>query len=53
MTVLSSPRRLYLVLMPQNRNQRVISAVTSGSLVLLEEDYWYVKHYICKLHKLN
>jgi len=30
MTVLSLPQRLYLVLMPQNRNQWVTSAVTSG-----------------------
>ena len=42
MTVLSSPRRLDLVLMPQNRNQRVTSAVTGRSLaLLLVLDYWY------------
>jgi len=34
MTVLSSPQRLYLVLMPQNRNQQVTSAVTSTRLLV-------------------
>ncbi len=36
MTVFSSPRKLYLVLMPQNRHQRVTSAVT----ILLVRQAW-------------
>ncbi len=36
MTVFSSPRKLYLVLMPQNRHQRVTSTVTT----LLVRQVW-------------
>ena len=36
MTVFSSPRKLYLVLVPQNRHQRVTSAVTR----LLVREAW-------------